>query len=159
MIGDIMTPAIIITKEDTTIAEAAKKMRELDVGALVVESDSIVAGILTDRDIVTKAVAEDKDLFSTFVYEIMTPNPVMCSSEDSIETAAKLFAKHQIRRLLVKDPSGNVVGILSLGDLAVKTDDPGLLTDVFRRITESGRDEKFHMRRTDPEAIEQLGAH
>ncbi len=158
-ISEIMTPVVILANENATILQAATKMKDLDVGCLVVESNGSVAGVLTDRDVVLRAVAAKKDLSTTKVKEIFTTNPVICDSDESIDQAADLFSKHKIRRLLVKDKSGDIVGMVSLGDLAIQSDDAEMVAAVFRRISGSGREENFHMRKSAPESTEHVPIH
>ncbi len=146
-----MTRGVVLIKADKKLSEAAKKMRDLEVGSLIVEShDGVVLGVLTDRDIIVRAVAEDKDLSSTVVTEIMTPDPVSCRAEDSIERAAELFAKHKIRRLLIKDATGAVVGSVSLGDL---------IRNIFKVSTKSARGQRFRNRRSAARSVEQIPVH
>jgi CBS domain-containing protein len=101
--------------------EAARKMKKLDVGPLPVcgENDRLV-GMVTDRDIVIRAVAEGRDLTETQVQDVMTPGIEYCLEDQSVEEAARHMREKQIRRLVVLSDNHRLVGIVSLGDLAVE---------------------------------------
>lgn len=122
-VSDLMTPTVLVVDTSDTVSEAAKKMKEFDVGFLAVVSDYSVRGILTDRDIVVRGLAGDIDLNSCLVEDIATTNPVTCSADLPIEEAAQLFSQFQIHRILVVDDNSEPVGVLSLGDLASKMAD------------------------------------
>jgi CBS domain-containing protein len=120
-VGEIMTSALAAAGSATTLAEAARLMREADVGALLVMDGREPAGIVTDRDIVVRAAAEGRDLASTTVSDVMSPAVVSCRDTDTAEAAARTMAVKQIRRLVVRDRTGDVVGVVSLGDVALST--------------------------------------
>lgn len=117
-IGDVMTPNPHAVTPTATVREAAQSMREHDVGVLPVVADGDVRGVVTDRDIVCRVVASGDDVAATPVERAMTPERVTCREKTSIEEAAELMKKNQIRRLMVLDDAGKCVGIASLGDLA-----------------------------------------
>lgn len=106
---------------DNTLVEAAGLMRELDVGALPVCEEDRIAGIVTDRDIAVRAVADGRDPNSTAVSEIMTPGVVYIFADQAVEEAARMMEEHEIRRLPVVNRQKRLVGILSLGDVAVSS--------------------------------------
>src|SRR5262249_49695056 len=118
------------------IARAAERMRELNVGALPVcgEHDELV-GMITDRDITVRATAGACDPRSTCVSEGMTPHIVTCFHDEGVEGAARLMKDNQIRRLVVLNRNKRLVGILSLGDLAVEGDEH-LAAGALERISE-----------------------
>lgn len=119
-IKEIMTPHVETVDAETSIGAAAKRMRDLDVGVLPVSSASGIVGVITDRDIVIRGVAEQADPTATPVSQLMT-DEVLCLSQDDTVSDAKIAMEHrQIHRLLVTDEAEKVVGILSLGDLAVR---------------------------------------
>ncbi|HEX2973205.1 MAG TPA: CBS domain-containing protein [Tepidisphaeraceae bacterium] len=123
---------------DTTLKDAAQKMKSRDVGALpVCQADKIV-GIVTDRDITVRAVAEGRDPQQTSVAEAMTPDLIYCFEDEDVQKAAKLMEERQIRRLLVLDHNQRAVGIVSLGDLAIRGQDNRLSGEVVERISEPG---------------------
>jgi CBS domain-containing protein len=119
-LDECMTKGVECTRPSATLEEAARKMRDLDVGTLPVcgEDDRLV-GIVTDRDITVRAVAEGRDPRSTLVDEAMTRTVVTCYEDQALDEAARLMEDRQIRRLPVLDRDHRLAGILSLGDLAV----------------------------------------
>jgi len=118
---DIMTSRVESVGPDTSVAEAAQKMRDLDVGPLPVCDNDRLAGIVTDRDIVVRAVAEGKDPRSFRVRDVMTPEVKYLFEDQDEEEAARLMQDEQIRRVLVLNRDKKLVGIVSLGDLAVRS--------------------------------------
>lgn len=118
-IADVMTRDVELISPDATLMEAAEKMRTLDIGPLPVGTEQRVEGILTDRDIVVRAVALGRDVRSTRVREVMSAGAESVSLEDDVDDAAELMRAKQIRRVLVLDDDKKLVGIVSLGDLAV----------------------------------------
>ncbi len=119
-IREIMTKDIETVGPADEILEAAGKMKTLNIGALPVSENGTVVGMLTDRDMVIRALAEQKDAGSMHVADIMSRDIVHCAPDAGIEDAAMLMEEKQVRRLLVLD-GGSPVGIVSLGDIAAKT--------------------------------------
>ena len=111
------------------LVEAAREMREGDVGALVVIQEGKATGILTDRDIVVRAVAEGRDPGSTRVGDVASEATVTVTPDQSASDAARLMREHDIRRLVVVQ-DGRPAGIVSIGDLAVALDDESALADI-----------------------------
>jgi CBS domain-containing protein len=104
----------------TTISDIAQMMRDLNVGIIpVVKDDGELAGVITDRDITIRVVADGLNTLDTSVQDFLSPNPICVSSSDSVDDARQLMSEHQIRRLLVVD-DGKLVGIVSIGDVAIK---------------------------------------
>ncbi|MHC4624111.1 MAG: CBS domain-containing protein [Planctomycetota bacterium] len=135
-VNEIMTRGIEMVNSDAPLTEAARKMRFLEVGALpVCEGDSLV-GMITDRDMTLRAIAEGKDPISTHVKEAMTPNICHCREDDDVYEAARMMEEKSIHRLLVLDRENNPVGFVSLADFAVKTRDEHLAWEVLERISE-----------------------
>lgn len=129
-IRDVMTkdPATLTTED--TAREAARTMSEGDFGAVVVvNDDGQVRGIVTDRDIVVRAVAEEKDPSQTPIGEIFTTEPTTLSPDDSLDDAVDALREAHVRRLPVVDDS-KVVGIVSIGDLAEARDEKSALADI-----------------------------
>jgi CBS domain-containing protein len=129
-IQDVMTrePATV-TAEDTAL-DAAKAMRDGDFGAVVVVNDGGEArGILTDRDIVVRCIADDKLPAETKVSEVFTTEPTTLSPEDSLDDAVDSLREANVRRLPVVE-DGRVVGIVSIGDLAEARDEKSALADI-----------------------------
>lgn len=112
----IMSAPVQSTTPSTPISEVAAKMREHCVGALVVMEGDKPAGIVTDRDIVVRALADQfKD---RPVRDAMSPNVFVCDARQDVAVVSGLMGDHQVRRLLVVDGQNNVVGIVSLADIA-----------------------------------------
>lgn len=102
---------------ETNIKEVAKLMQENKVGCIPVCNDNKICGIVTDRDLVLRGMACDKNINTTKVSDIMTCNPCTCSEDDDIEKAEDLMAENQIKRIPVCDRNNNIVGMLSIGNL------------------------------------------
>jgi CBS domain-containing protein len=120
---EVMTSGAECVGENETIVEAAKKMAQLDVGALpICGEDDRLKGMLTDRDIAVKVLAEDKDPGSTKAGELGEGKPVTIGADDSVEEALRTMKEHKVRRLPVID-GHDLVGIVSQGDLATEIDE------------------------------------
>lgn len=103
---------------DAPVAEAAELMGELDVGALPVGSAEALDGVVTDRDILYRVVAEGLDSRGTPIRQVASRPVIGCGAEDTVQAAMDLMAAHHIRRLVVRDDVGRVVGWVTLSDLA-----------------------------------------
>jgi CBS domain-containing protein len=136
-IRDIMTPGVECVRPDDTLQEAARKMRDLDVGPMPVcgENDRL-AGMITDRDITVRAVAEGRDPKSTKVRDVMTEDVISCFEDQDVQDAARLMQSRQVRRVLVLNRDQRLVGIISLGDLAVEADDSRWAGEVLQDVSE-----------------------
>jgi len=138
-IADIMTPDVMTCKETDKLADCATMMRELNVGAIpVVDDNSNLIGIITDRDIAVRAVSKGINPNEAEVGDFMTPSPITVEPETNVEDAAELMADNQIRRLPVVR-NGRLVGIVSLGDLAVDVGEADLLAEVLEKVSEPVR--------------------
>jgi CBS domain-containing protein len=133
---DVMTRDVEVVHPNATLEEAAAKMDSLDIGPLPVCDGNRLVGMVTDRDITVRATAAGKDPRTTQVREVMTDNVVYCFDDDDTNEAARLMEEQQIRRLVVLDRDKRLVGIVSLGDLAVATQDDQLSGEVLERISE-----------------------
>ena len=122
-IRELMTPNPVVLPGTASVHEAARAMRDADIGDVIVIENDRVCGIITDRDIVVRTVAEARDPATTTLADICSHPLLMVSPTDSVEEAVRLMRTHAIRRLPVVD-GGQAVGIVSLGDLAVERD-PG----------------------------------
>lgn len=118
-VQDIMTTEVATASPDSTLEEVASMMKEEDTGAIPVLDEDELVGIITDRDIVVRCIAEGKDATETTVEDILSEDPVTISPDADVEEAARLMSERQIRRLPVVD-DGELVGMVSLGDIAVK---------------------------------------
>lgn len=120
---ELMSREVEVVHSNDTLEDAARKMRQWDVGILPVYDNDQVVGVLTDRDIVLRAVASGHDPKSTLVKESMTSSTVHCFEDQSLFEVARLMQDHQVRRIVVLDRKNSaLVGIISLGDLAANTD-------------------------------------
>ncbi|MGB7157106.1 MAG: CBS domain-containing protein [Tepidisphaeraceae bacterium] len=133
---DVMTTNVQDIEADATLMQAAAKMKALDVGAIPVSENDRVIGMITDRDIAIRAVAEGRDPRKTAVRDAMTQDLTFCYADDSVEAAAKLMEEKQVRRLPVFDRGGRAIGIVSLGDVAVRNRDDRLSGEVLVRVSE-----------------------
>lgn len=136
-VSEVMTVGAECTSPHATLREAAQKMRDLDVGPLPVcgDSDQLI-GMLTDRDITVRAVAEGRDPNTTRVQEVMTPDVIYCFEDQDVNEAAHLMQENQVRRLVVLNREDRLVGIVSLGDLAVETGDMQLAGCTIEAVSE-----------------------
>jgi len=118
-VRDVMTKETRSVSPQTPIVEAAGLMRLHDIGVLPVLDANRIVGMLTDRDIVLQVVADGDDARATPVSEAMSMGSISVLDDQSVEEAAHLMEKYQVRRLPVLDRGAKLVGILSLGDIAV----------------------------------------
>jgi CBS domain-containing protein len=119
----IMTPHVECMPPDTSVRDAAEKMKNMDIGALLVCDNDRLVGIVTDRDIAVRAAAEGRDAAVTPLQVVLTPKVAYCYDDQEISEAADLMQQKQIRRLAVLNRQERLVGIVSLGDLALRQDD------------------------------------
>lgn len=121
-VNQIMTRDVRTVRPDQSIREAAALMAEVDTGALLVNENDRLVGMLTDRDIAIRAVAEGRD-GNTPVQQVMTPDIYYCFEDEEVERVAENMADIQVRRLPVLDREKRLVGVVSLGNLASAGDD------------------------------------
>jgi CBS domain-containing protein len=128
-IRDVMTPNPHTVTRDATLQDAAREMKQDDVGAVLVEDNGELAGILTDRDIVVRAIAAGKDPSSTKVADVATTDVRAVSPDSSVEDAIRIVREQHVRRIPVVD-NGRPAGIVSIGDLALERDRDSALADI-----------------------------
>ena len=122
-VREVMTSNPRTVDADSDVASAAKLLKEEDVGVVpVVEGDQAI-GVLTDRDIVVKVVAEGKDPQTTKARDVASKNVVTVDPQQDLDEALRLMAEHQVRRLPVVEGDGKIVGIVAQADVARHTDD------------------------------------
>jgi CBS domain-containing protein len=121
-VRDIMSKDVMIVTAAQSIADVAHTMRQLDIGSLPVVQDGQLLGIITDRDITIRVVADGLDPHMETAERHMSRDPIVASPDWPIEQAAQLMAREQIRRLPVAE-NGRLVGYLALGDLATQNRD------------------------------------
>lgn len=129
MIREVMTPKPVIIGPERTISEASELMRDHAIGDVIVSDESGQVGVLTDRDIVIRVLAEGLDPHDTTAGQVCSTNTVTVSPEDSIPEAVQRMRDAAVRRLPVTE-DGTVVGIVSLGDLAIERDEESALADI-----------------------------
>jgi len=116
-VRDVMTSSVRTADPRQSLVEAAALMRAVDVGSVPVVDDGRLIGIVTDRDIVVRAVAEHRDLDRTTVDQVASPEPVTVAPEQELDEALELMEIHQVRRLPVVE-DGRLVGMLAQADVA-----------------------------------------
>jgi CBS domain-containing protein len=119
-ISEVMSRNVTVARPDDTLQRAARAMAEIDSGVLPVGEDDRLVGVITDRDIAIRAVAEGMDTAITTVREIMSDEVKYCFEDESVDHIADNMGSEQIRRLPVVDRDKRLVGIVSLGDIATK---------------------------------------
>lgn len=139
---DVMTQNVEIVQPDATVQEAAIKMKALNIGALPVCDGDRLVGLLTDRDITVRATAEGHDPANTKIRDVMTPDITYCFDDQRVGDAARAMAENQIRRMPVLDRNKRLVGIVSLGSLAVHTKDDKLAGDVLKQVSKPAQPQR-----------------
>jgi CBS domain-containing protein len=134
-IRDVMTRSVELVNPDTSLQEAARKMRETDTGFLPVGENDRLVGTLTDRDITIRAVAEGRDPKSAKVRDAMSEELVYVFEDAETAEAADLMAQRQIRRLPVLNQDKRLVGVVSLGDLATRTPDDDVVGQTVQDVS------------------------
>lgn len=122
-ISDVMTRGVRALSPDDTMVMAAQAMQELDVGVIPVCEGERLLGMVTDRDIVLRGVAQSRPPENTHLSEVMTSEACWCFEDESVEEVLEQMRDAQIRRVPVVDRDQHLVGIVSLGDIAVKADE------------------------------------
>ena len=120
-VREVLTRDVERIPPGTSVREAAQKMKEMDVGALPVYEGDRLIGMVTDRDVVVRGVAEGRDP-NTPVRDVMSEGVVYCFDDQDIREVAQIMKEHQVRRLIVLNRDKRLAGIVSLGDLAVEGD-------------------------------------
>ena len=130
MVRDLMTPDPVTLPASTALSDAARYMRDNEIGDVIVVTDhGKVCGVVTDRDIVVRAVAKGQHPDSTELASVCSRTVISLSPSDSTDEAVRLMREHAIRRVpIIED--GTAVGIISLGDLALERDPGSALADI-----------------------------
>jgi CBS domain-containing protein len=134
-IREIMTTDVTTAELNTTLEEIATIMRHEDVGAVPILDDGELAGIVTDRDIVVRCVAEGRDPGECSAEDVLSEGLVTISPDDDVNEAAAIMSRNQVRRLPVLQ-DGKLVGVVSLGDIAVKEGNDEVSGDALEDISE-----------------------
>jgi CBS-domain-containing membrane protein len=133
---DIMTRNVEVISGDASLKEAATKMKDLDVGLIPVCDGDRLQGILTDRDITIRATAAGRDPSKTKVADVMSTDIAYCLEDQEVDEAVILMEARQIRRLPVLDVDKCLVGIISLGDIAVHAGDREMAGETLEEISQ-----------------------
>ncbi|MCH5670463.1 CBS domain-containing protein [Streptomyces sp. NPDC002144] len=136
-VREVMTPGVVAVRPDASLVEAAQLMRAQDIGDVVVADGQRIVGVLTDRDITVRAVAEGVDPLTVSARSVCTPDPVMVAPDDPVEAAVALMRTHAVRRLPVVE-NGLPVGVVTLGDLAEAEDPDSALAEISRAEPDDG---------------------
>jgi len=128
-IKDVMTPDPVCVDPHDSAADAARRMREVDSGAILVAEEGHLKGLLTDRDIVVRAIAEGRDPSKVEVQEICSADIQALAPDDDVDRAVQLMRDRHVRRIPVVE-GDRPVGIVSIGDLALARDETSALADI-----------------------------
>lgn len=128
-VGEFMTTRLVTMNGDDTLVAAAQEMRDHAIGDVIVTDGDDVVGIVTDRDITVRGVADRRDLENTTLNQILSQDVVTVTVYDDAVAAADLMRTYGIRRLPVLE-DGRLVGLVSLGDLAVEREPQSVLADI-----------------------------
>lgn len=140
-VKEVMTRDVEFVDSNDSIRQAAETMKELNVGILPVKTGDEIVGMLTDRDIVVRSVAQGLDPEKHKIIEAFSEGVIACKEEDDIKHVVQLMEDRQIRRVVVKDNQEKVTGIVSLGDLAVNIEDK-LVGEVLKEVSEPSEPER-----------------
>jgi CBS domain-containing protein len=140
---DVMTRNVEVIRPDAPIAEAAKRMDELNVGPLPVCDGERLVGMLTDRDITVRATSAGRDPKTTTVREAMTQDVVYCYEDQDVREAAKIMSDKQIRRMpVISRDNRRLVGIVSLGDIAIDARDDKMTGETLEKVSEPAKPDR-----------------
>jgi CBS domain-containing protein len=136
-VQEIMSRGVVWVEPETTILQAAQKMRDLDVGFLAICENDRLVGTLTDRDIAIRSVAQGRDPREAPVREIMSADVFCGYADDDIERVSEYMQEKEVRRLLILDGDKRLVGVVSLGDIAKISGDQLLAGETLGHIAEA----------------------
>ncbi|MDX1377159.1 MAG: CBS domain-containing protein [Burkholderiales bacterium] len=131
----MMTKGAKTIGADAVLVEAARQMRESDVGALPVVQDGSLCGIVTDRDITIRATASGRDPNKTAVKDVMTREVFTCPAGSDVGEAVRLMEEKQVRRIVVTDTNNHPVGVVSLGDIALDASSERIAAEALREVS------------------------
>lgn len=138
--SDVMTSDLKCCLPEDSVHAVAQLMKTEDVGAMpVIDSHdkNRLIGIVTDRDLALKIVAENRDARKTKVEDVMSRNMIACKTDDSWQMALDAMAKHQLRRIPVVDNSGRLAGIIAQADVATRIEQPSATAKLVEEISRS----------------------
>ncbi len=137
-VRDVMSHDFESIAHNAMIRDAAQRMRELNIGMLPVEEAGEIVGTITDRDITIRGTADGADPNDTPVEKVMSHELFTCVEDDDVQQAAQIMEQHQIRRLMVQNDIGDYVGMLSLADLARRSNTEQLSAEVLEEVSQPG---------------------
>lgn len=127
--SELMKSDVECCKTDTHITDVARRMKEKNIGFMpVCDDDGVVIGAITDRDIVLRVLADQRDIGTTVVGDAMTNEVINCKPDDDVSYASQLMAEHQKSRMIVIDNNNHPVGVISLSDIAKSESDSATQT-------------------------------
>jgi CBS domain-containing protein len=126
---EVMTPAPVALRADTSLVEAARKMRDQGIGTVLIHDGHRLCGLVTDRDIVVRAIAVGRSPAATTLADICTEELVTVGPDETAGTAVRLMRANAVRRIPVVE-DGRAIGMISLGDMAIERDERSALADV-----------------------------
>ncbi len=133
---EIMTQNVQVVHPNDTLQDAASKMRDNDIGFLPVCDGDRVLGVVSDRDLIIRALAEGRDPGEMIAKELMTSPVLYCDEDEDVKEAAQLMQNNQIRRLIVLNGDKRLVGVVSLGDLATNGPSNNLSAETLQSVSE-----------------------
>lgn len=136
-VRDVMTRAPESVAQTETLSAAAEKMARCNCGVIPVVKNGTVRGIISDRDIVVRAIAQHKNPDTTKVGDCMSDTIASCYEDQSIEAVAKIMEEKQVRRLPVIDKNKRLIGIVSLGDVAIHIKNQKLSGEILEKVSET----------------------
>ncbi|WP_031480584.1 CBS domain-containing protein [Streptomyces bicolor] len=129
-VRDVMTTDLATVEPQTPVTAVARMMRDEDIGAVLVTEGDELRGLVSDRDLVIRAVAEGGDLARTTVANACSEDLVTVGPDDDLARAVHVMREHSVRRVPVVDEGHHAVGIVSIGDLAIERDPDSALGDI-----------------------------
>lgn len=138
---DVMTPAPICCVPDDVVIDVARLMRSQDIGSIPVVVDHTsqrLVGMLTDRDLAIRVIAEGRDPRETAVRDVMSMQPVSCQATDVYQQALQAMGEYQLRRIPVVDSAGRLAGIIAQADVATRLAQPSTTGAIVEAISEPG---------------------
>jgi CBS domain-containing protein len=128
-IREVMTADPVSLSATTSLTDAARRMRDEDIGDVLVSDGDRLRGVVTDRDIVVRAVAEGRDITSTTLADVCSTDVITVGPSDSVDDAVRMMSEHAVRRIPVVE-NGRPVGIVSIGDVAIERQPNSALADI-----------------------------
>ena len=156
-VADVMTRAVEPVDPTATVQQAAMRMAELDIGALLVGTAERLEGMLTDRDILLRVIVDGRHPAETIVRDVMSSSVYACRPDDTVESAFAEMRERQVRRMPVLDEAGRLLGIVTLGDLSKAISGPEQVQEALRDISEPHRARRVADERATDQADEEPG--